>query len=334
VSATIPLRRSIGQFWSGLNSGAVLGVMLFYFLFHFQPQVGPIFVNYMIETLHFSQTQIGFGDGAAMAGNFAGVLLFMWKGVHWQERFGLRKLFRVYIVVSAVIGMAQYLLLDPWFSAITGALARGLPFLDKSTVRVGFLCANNAVLAVAVSLFRMSTLSLVGAVVPVAAAGSLFAGFMSVANLGYSFSYSSGAWLYEHGMAVTPLRRLQQAVFGLGGGPADKLSMNMLILIGSVAYFASFVAVRALPGREATVAGEGGEPSAGPERWLVLSAGLRRAINGAALAVGAALFAWLALRLKVDPVASVLMTFLGVCMLRKAFLDALLRRRRSTRTPA
>ncbi len=283
TAVAIPLRRSIGQFWSGLNSGAVLGVMLFYFLFHFQPQVGPIFVNYMIETLHFSQTQIGIGDGAAMAGNFAGVLLFMWKGVHWQERFGLRKLFRVYIVVSAVIGMAQYLLLDPWFSAITDALARGLPFLDRSTVRLGFLCANNAVLAVAASLFRMSTLSLVGAVVPVAAAGSLFAGFMSVANLGYSFSYSSGAWLYEHGMAVAPLRRLQQAAFGLGGGPADKLSMNMLILIGSVAYFASFVAVRALPGREATVARDGGEPRrgaralAGPVRRFAAGGQRRRA---------------------------------------------------------
>ena len=32
----------------------------------------------------------------------------MWKGVRWQERFGLRKLFRIYIVVGAVVGMAQY----------------------------------------------------------------------------------------------------------------------------------------------------------------------------------------------------------------------------------
>ena len=59
-------------------------------------------------------------------------------------------------------------------------------------------------------LIWMSTFSLVGAVVPVAAAGSLFAGFMSVANLGYTFSYASGAWLYEHGMAVAPLRGVQQ----------------------------------------------------------------------------------------------------------------------------
>ena len=40
----------------------------------------------MTETLHFSQTQIGFGNGAGMAGYFAGVLLFVWKGVRWQER--------------------------------------------------------------------------------------------------------------------------------------------------------------------------------------------------------------------------------------------------------
>jgi hypothetical protein len=329
TGGSIPLTRSIAEFWSGLNSGAVLGVMLFYFLFHFQPQVGPIFINYMMGTLHFTQSQIGIGDSAANLGLFAGVLLFVWKGVHWQERFGLRKLFRVYIVASAVLGLTQFTLLDPWFSAITDALSRGLPFLGRSTVRVAFLCVNNALFAVVGSLFRMSTMSLVGAVVPVAAAGSLFAGFMSVANLGYSFSYASGAWLYDHGMALAPLRGVQQALFGMGGGPADKLSMHMLILIGSLAFFASFVAVHVLPGREATRAG-GAETAAGPERWLVLPAGLRRAVNWSALVLGTAVFAWLVLSAKINIVASVPVTFLGVCLLRKALLDVLLRRRRAT----
>jgi len=328
VAAPIPLRRSIAQFWSGLNSGAVLGVMLFYFLFFFQPQLGPIFISYMVDTLHLTQAQIGVGDAATNVGWFLGVLLFVWKGVRWQERYGMRTLFRVYIVVSAVLGLVQYTLLDPWFSAITGALSRALPFLDARTVRVGFLCVNNAVVAVATSLFRMSTLSLVGAVIPVAAAGSLFAGFMSVTNLAYTFSYASGAWLYDNGMSIAPLRAVQRALFGRSGAPGDKLSMNMLILIGSVAYFASFIALHTLPGRDATRASEGQAPP-GPERWLILPAGLRRAVDAGALATGAALLVWLIWRVKIDPVSSVLMTFLGVCMLRKALLDALLRRRRA-----
>jgi len=303
----------------------VLGVMLFYFLFFFQPQLGPIFISYMVDTLHLTQAQIGVGDAAGNVGYFVGVLLFVWKGVRWQERYGMRNVFRVYIIVAAVLGLVQYTLLDPWFSAITGALSRALPFLDASTVRVGFLCANNALLALANSMFRMSTLSLVGAVVPVAAAGSLFAGFMSVNNLAYTFSYGSGAWLYDHGMSVAPLRAVQRVIFGRGGGATDKLSMNMLILIGSVAYFASFIAIHTLPGRDATLAAEG-QVAAGPERWRGLPAGRRRAVNVGALAAGAAALMWLIWRFEVDPVSSVLMTFLGVCMLRKAVLDALLRR--------
>jgi len=60
-------------------------------------------------------------------------------------------------------------------------------------------------------------------------------------------------------MAVGPLRGVQSALFGLGGGPGDKLSLNMLILIGGLAYFASFLpyiccrsATRRRPGISAT----------------------------------------------------------------------------------
>jgi hypothetical protein len=175
----------------------------------------------------------------------------------------------------------------------------------------------------------MSTYSLVGAVVPIGAAGSLFAGFMSVANLGNTFSASSGAWLYDHGMAAAPLRGLQRALFGVAGGPADKLSMHMLVLIGGLAYFASFIAVHLLPGREGTLAGGTGAAAVGPARWRVLPAGLRRTTNAGAVAVGVALLAILVWRLEIDPVASMLTTFLAVCLAREWFLDALLRRRRA-----
>ena len=60
----------------------------------------------------------------------------------------------------------------------------------------------------------MSTFSLVGAVVPVAAAGSLFAGFMSVTNLGYTFSYASGAWLYDQ-------RHVRGAAAGRAAAPCS-----------------------------------------------------------------------------------------------------------------
>ena len=191
----IPILRSIRGFWAGLNSGPILAVMAFFFIFHFQPAMGALWNNYLIETLRFSQTQIGVADGAGYAGLFLGVLLFAWKGVRWQERLGLRAMFRIYILASIAIGLTQYLLVEPWFGRITGALAGLFPFLSVETVRMAHLCVYNAVLAVAASLIRMGTFSLVGAVVPVAAAGSLFAGFMSVNNLAYSLSYASGAWL-------------------------------------------------------------------------------------------------------------------------------------------
>ena len=75
TAVPIPLTRSIAQFWAGLNSGSVLGIMLFYFLFFFQPQAGPIFYNYQEKTLHFTQSQIGIGNSAGMAGYFVGVLV-------------------------------------------------------------------------------------------------------------------------------------------------------------------------------------------------------------------------------------------------------------------
>ncbi|MET0411593.1 MAG: MFS transporter [Polyangiaceae bacterium] len=321
----VPITRSMGEFWRGLNSGPLLGVMLFYFVFHFQPALGALWNNYLIETLNFSQTQIGVSDGASSAGAFVGVLLFAWKGIAWQERLGLRRLFRLYIVASILISLTQYLQVDPWFSIVARGLSAILPFWDESTVRVVYLCTYSFLLAIPASSIRMSTFSVVGAVIPPSAAGSLFAGFMSVANLAYSMSYASGAWLYDHGTGLGLLRSVQQAVFGIGSKPGDSLSVNMLILMGSFAYLTSFVCVHVLPDRRQTLDADAQQGYAGPERWGALEHAKKRRADLAAVALGALLLATL-LYLELDPVSSALIAFFVTTGLRKLALDAWLAR--------
>lgn len=323
----IPVTRSIGQFWSGLNTGPILSVMLFYFIFNFQPAMGALWNNYLIEKLHFTQSEVGVSDFASYAGYFGGVLLFTWKGIAWQTRLGLRKCFRIFILGSIALNLTQYLQVEPWFSGVSHGLAAMLPFLSESSVRLVYLCAYSALLAVPVSLIRMSTFSLVGSVIPTAAAGSLFAGFMSVANLAYAFGYGSGAWLYEHGMGFAPLRELQASLFGLPGKAGDELSVNMLILINSLAFVLGFVCVHVLPDRRATQATEEDEEvHPGPERWNVLEPGLRRGIDVVAVVGGLASVAVLIWQLDLEPISACLIAFFGWTMLRKLTLDALLRR--------
>jgi MFS family permease len=326
----VPLKRSVLEFWRGIHTGPILGVMLFYFIFHFQPAMGALWNNYLIESLGFTQTQIGIGDGAAYVGYFLGVLLFAWRGVRWQERLGLRKIFRVYIVVSVLINLTQYLLVDPYFTSISRGLRTLLPFMSEEAARVTYLATYNGLLAIGVALIRMTTFSLVGAVIPVAAAGSLFAGFMSVSNLAYSFTYATGAWLYTHGLEYGLLRNLQAVLFGIPGIRGDELSINMLILIGSLAYLLSFAAVHLLPDRKqtsATAADESVGP--GPERWLALDPRLRRGVNFIAWAASAAFFATAVLRWHYDVISAVMLTFFGIVILRKFVLDGLLRRARA-----
>jgi MFS family permease len=324
----IPLKESVLGFWRGLHRGPILGVILFYFIFHFQPAMGALWNNYLIESLRFSQTQIGISDGVTYAGYFLGVLLFAWKGVHWQERMGLRAIFRIFILISVGINLTQYLLVDPWFSAIAHGLHNALPFLSEEHARLVYLSAYNGFLAIAVALIRMSTFSLVGAVIPVAAAGSLFAGFMSVSNLAYSFCYSTGAWLYEHGLNYGFIRALQSALFGLPGQPGGELSINMLILIGSLAYLLSFVGVHLLPDRKQTRATELDDDSMpGPERWDVLARRRKLGIDWGTLALGLAFVPLAIFRWKFDPISAVLCAFFGLTMLRRAVLDGMLRRR-------
>ncbi len=326
----IPVTRSIQGFWEGLNTGPILGVMLFYFIFHFQPAMGPLWNNHLIETLGFTQTQIGFADGCSYVGLFLGVLLFAWKGVRWQDLLGLRKIFRFYIVLSVAFNLSQYLLVEPRFSAVTGAMHRLIPFMDDGTVRLVYLSSYNLLIAIGIALVRMSTFSLVGAVIPAAAAGSLFAGFMSVSNLAYSFSYSSGAWLYDHGMDFRLLRGIQSALFGLPGSPGSEMSIQMLILLGSLAYFLSFAAVHLLPDRRQTLATEVSEETfEGPGRWRILGGRALRAVNISAIAAGTAAFFVSLLAWGLDPVSALMSSFFGTAILRQAALDLLLRRARA-----
>ncbi|HVZ32097.1 MAG TPA: hypothetical protein VG963_06720, partial [Polyangiaceae bacterium] len=280
----IRVTQSVVEFWSGLNTGPILSVMVFYFIFNFQPALGPLWNNYLLEQLKFSQTELGWNDAATNFGYFLGVLVFTWKGIGWQERLGLRKLFRLYILLSCAISLTQYLQVDPWFGRVAQALHALLPFCSEHSVRLLYLCAYSAFLALGLSLTRMSTLSLVGAVIPTAAAGSLFAGFMSVTNLAYAFGYSSGSWLYDHGTQWGWLRAVQATLFGLPSRAGDSLSINMLILINSLAFLSSFVCVHVLPDRRATGATEQTEAThPGPERWLVLPVRLRHGVNVGAL---------------------------------------------------
>jgi MFS transporter len=324
----IPLRQSIGAFWHGLNSGPILAVLAFVFLFHFQPALqGPLWNNHLIEHLHFTQTEVGVSDGMHSAGAFLGVLMFAWKGVRWQDRIGMRQLFRLYIIASVCMGLTQYTMVDPAFSSVARALHRALPFLSEASVRLSYLALYTGLANVPAVLIRMSTFSLVGSVIPVSSAGSLFAGFMSVVSLAYSLAYASGGWLYDHGLELGPVRAFQSSVFGLQGQAGQPLSMQVLIFMSSMAFLASFLCVGFLPDRPATLATPQNEIApAGPERYLVLGPGVRRMLNGASWAVGVLALGAARFGGELDWISAVLTTFFSVTMLRKAALEALLRR--------
>lgn len=467
---SIPIGRSVRNFWDGLNTGPILWIVVFYFLFHFQPALGALWTNYLISTIGFSQTMIGYADGIAYAGYFLGVLWFAKKGVKWQDKFGLKAVFRVFIILSICVNLTQYALVEPWFSNITTRIHHALPGagswakardyeqvapearpgprqywvervgIDGSTeefgpltvgvlpadgepavvstlrdsaeaadtipladstsapravplsaapaeisvpagrggplgitvvpgvagadtvrwttegetgcygfrvhrqveaaaerellteriipsgryasVRWGYYAVYNFLMAILVSFIRMSTFSLVGAVIPVAAAGSLFAGFMSVANLAYSFSYASGSWLYDNGLKLGVFRTLQATLFSIPSKPGDSMSIALLIFIGSMAYLLSFVAVRMLPDKRHTQATEDtGDYLIGPEHFKVLGDRTLRTFNRLSLGLGIALCAALLLGLHLDVIASVIVSFFLATFLRKVALD-------------
>jgi MFS family permease len=323
----IPLGTSFVNFWEGLNSGPVLWIIVFYFLFHFQPAMGALWTNYLLTDLGFTQTQAGFADGASNLGLFVGVIIFAWLGVRWQDKMGLRKLFKIYILLSIAINLTQYLVVDPWFSRITGGLHTMLPFFAEDTVRLMYLSTYNFLMAAISGLIRMSTFSLVGAVIPVAAAGSLFAGFMSVANLAYSFSYSSGAWLYENGLGFAVMRGVQESVFAIPAVAGTTLSIQMLILIGSLAYLLSFLASHMLPDLKRTVTGHmESNGDIGATEHKGLPANLRKTINWLTLGLGLLAFVWAWRSLGQNPISAALLSFFLLTFLRKLVLDAAYRK--------
>jgi MFS family permease len=319
-AATIPLTDSIKNFWVGLNTGPLLWVVLFYFLFHFQPQGGALWNNYLMENQGFTQTQMGISDGAGYVGYLLGTIAFARWGVRLQDRIGLKRLFMIFIPLSALWNLTQIVMVDPTFTHITDSLAAVLP-LPREDVRLGFLTTYQLVLYAVNGFIRMSTFSLVGVVIPTAAAGSLFAGFMSVANLGYSFSYSTGSWLYSNGMKYPWIASAQMSIFGVPANKDGEMSIAMLTLIGSLAYFLAFVVVQKLPDEKETRSSEDVEMM-GPERFARLSAGLLQGVNIVTPLGMVAAFLGLWFGLSQDPIASAILSFFAGALVRKAFLDS------------
>ncbi|MBT8356376.1 MAG: hypothetical protein KJO61_01255, partial [Deltaproteobacteria bacterium] len=281
-----------------------------------------LWTNYLITQIQFTQTQIGYADSMGYLGYFIGVLLFAWLGIKWQDRLGFRTLFKIFILLSIGVNLTQYLMVEPWFSKITLTISTWFPRYDLGTVRWVYFAVYNFLSSILVSLIRMSTFSLVGTVISVAAAGSLFAGFMSVANLAYSFSYASGAWLYENGMSFGMLRTFQNSLFNIPASSSDNMSIALLIFIGSLAYLLSFLAVHMLPDKLQTQAVEDKEEYlASPDRYRELGHRFLKTVNLASLAAGIAVFCLLSLVAGIDILAGVILTFLGITFLRKAFLD-------------
>ncbi len=322
TAPSIPLGKSVANFWKGLNTGPVLWIILFYFLFHFQPAMGALWTNYLITQIKFTQTQIGYAESVAYFGYFIGVLVFACFGIKWQDRLGFRRLFKVFILLSICVNLTQYLMVEPWFSRVTNTISTWLPGCELGTVRWVYFAGYSFLSGILISLIRMSTFSLVGAVIPVAAAGSLFAGFMSVANLAYSFSYASGAWLYENGMRSDMLRAFQSSLFNIPATSSDKMSIALLILIGSLTYLLSFLAVHMLPDKSQTQAVREREDSLdSPDRYRELGSGFLKLVDRVSLVAGIAIFCLLNLMAGIDILAGSILTFLGIAFLRKVFLD-------------
>jgi hypothetical protein len=322
TASSIPLKDSVSNFWNGLNTGPIVWIILFYFLFQFQPAMGALWTNYLIESLRFTQTQIGYAEGVGNAGFFLGVLLFAWAGVKLQDKYGLKSIFKVFILLSIVLNLTQYLLVDPYFSQVSDRIHSILPGLPIETVRLGYYGTYTFFMSVVSSFIRMSTFSLVGAVIPVNAAGSLFAGFMSVANLAFSFSFASGSWLYTNGLNYGPVRDLQGFLFGIPSVPGDKMSIRLLIFIGSMAYWASFLAVHMLPdARQTRAPSDTTETLIGPAQFKTFGDGFLRKVNFVAWAVAGVLFAVLFGLWDLDLIASLIAAFFASTLLRKIYLD-------------
>ena len=135
TAVAIPLRRSIGQFWVGPELGlrprhhAVLLPVSF-----------PAAARPDLHQLHARRrctsprTQIGFADGAGQRRLLRRrACCSCGRACAGRSASGCASCSAIYIVVGAVVSLTQFALLEPWFSAITGALSRGLPFVSAGT---------------------------------------------------------------------------------------------------------------------------------------------------------------------------------------------------------
>jgi hypothetical protein len=162
----------------------------------------------------------------------------------------------------------------------------------------------------------------VGSVIPVNAAGSLFTGFMSVANIAYSFSFASGSWLYTNGMHYSVFRGVQKIVFGIPSNPGDKMSFALLILISAVVCLFCFAVVHKLPDKTRTKAMDDLLRSfVGPEQFKVLGASFLRLVNISTLLFAAVFFCTGQFIWKMDIITNCIVTFFIPTFFRKVFLD-------------
>ncbi len=196
---SISIIESMSNFVKALKPD-LLWASLFFFLFHFQPALGVIWTNFLRDDLGFSKTLIGWLNGISYFGLFIGVLAYRKYGIKLQEKFGLRYMFKIYMVLNAVLTLMLYLVRDQF--------SGGAIYFISGVVS---------------AVIRMATFALVGAVVPPVAAGSLFAGFMSISNIGSWASYRSGAYLRELGLSVYQLIAVQAAFCFLAWIVVNKL---------------------------------------------------------------------------------------------------------------
>jgi len=321
TARAIPIKESIKNFWDALNTGPIIWVILFYFFFWFRPALGPLWLNHLIEDLHFSQVQIGYADAASNFGYFVGVLVFVWIGIPWQDKLGMRNIFRIFIILNILVNMTQCLLVDPWFGKLIRFAHNVLPWHSLDAIRFLYLAGYNFFYALLDSVISMSTLSLVGAVIPVYAAGSLFAGFMSVSNLASAFSYSSGSWLYDNGLKYGFFRFLQKELLGIASSGGDKMALSLLIFLGPLTTLISFLVVHILPDRKQTLGVDNNPNLIGPKEFKVLGESFLRIVNIVSLISGITIFLLIFLGCSEDIIKSSLIAFFTTTFLRKVFLD-------------
>jgi hypothetical protein len=125
-------------------------------------------------------------------------------------------------------------------------------------------------------------------------------------------------------------RDVQNFLFGIPSVPGDKMSIALLIFVGSMAYWLSFLAVRMLPDvRQTRATSDTEESLIGPCQFNELGAAFLRKVNFAGWTVSVLLFAVLFWVWGLELIASLIIAFFVPTFLRKIFLDWIYKRRSS-----